>query len=75
MRKTRPIKKLQDVFEVAGGSTKLAATLNLHAYTVENWRRAGIPMRHWDTLFDLYGITPAELFYVTKVCRDRILKK
>lgn len=72
-RKSAPISCLQDIFDLAGSSTKLAAQLDLHAFTVENWRRAGIPQKYWDTLFELYGILPAELYSISKKCRARIL--
>ena len=65
----KPIKNIQDIYSLAGGSTKLAAKLGLHAYTVENWRRAGIPLKYWDTLYNLYGVSPAELHSLYKRIR------
>ena len=67
------VKCLQDVFDLAGSSSKLAAQLDLHAFTVENWRRSGIPQKYWDRLHELYGITPAELYIVSKVARNKIV--
>lgn len=72
MTKKRPLKYIQDLFDLAGTSTKLAAALELHAYTVENWRRTGVPIRYWDKLHDLYGILPAELYVIRKSCRERV---
>ncbi len=73
MKKQRAfITSLQDIFDAAGSSTKLAAALDLHAYTVENWRRCGVPQKYWDAMFQLYQITPAELFSVTKACRKAV---
>lgn len=70
---------LQDVFDIAGGSAELAVALKpympnktLHAYTVENWRRSGIPQKYWGPLFELYGITPFELHQVWHNCRKQL---
>lgn len=73
-KKPKSIKYLQDVMDLAGGATKLAAQLDLHAFTVENWRRCGIPQKYWDVLYKLYDLTPAELFTVSKACRARITR-
>ena len=73
MKKQRAfITCIQDVFDAAGSTTKLAAALDLHANAVEFWRRAGIPTKYWDKLFELYMITPAELFTVTKNARRMV---
>lgn len=73
-KQPRPIKFLQDIFELANGSTQLAAKLNLNAFTVENWRRCGIPQKYWDALYKFYGLSPGELYTVSKACRERITK-
>lgn len=65
-----PVRFLQDIFDLAGGSTQLAAKLNIHAFTAENWRKRGIHHKYWDTLYKLYGLTPAELYTVSKKCRE-----
>lgn len=75
MPKNKPIKYLEDVVQLAGSTTKLAAQLGLHAITVENWRRCGIPQKYWGKLYDLYGITPGELHYVWKRCREHTYGK
>lgn len=75
MTNNKPVKCLHDIFELAGSSTKLAAELDLHAYTVENWRRCGIPIKYWDKMYSLYGITPGELHSVTKACRKFVTRK
>lgn len=63
-------KNLQDIFDRAGSSTKLAAALNIHAYTAENWRRCGIPQKYWDKLKLLYGLSPDDIFNVNKTCKQ-----
>ncbi len=73
MKKQRPfINNLQDIFDAAGDSTKLAYALGLQTYNVEYWKRAGINQKYWDKLFELYGITPAELYSVSKRCRKAV---
>lgn len=74
MKKQRPfITNIQDVYDAAGSSLKLAAALDVHQVTVEGWRRAGIPQKWWDRLLELYQITPAELYSVTKSCRKAVV--
>lgn len=69
-KKIRPKKYLQDLFDLAGSSTKLAANLDLHVNTVERWRRTGIPLKHWDNICDSYNITPAELYLISRQCQE-----
>jgi len=57
------------LFDLAGNSTKLAASLDLHAYTVENWRRCGVPQKYWDKIVQLYGVSVDELYTIGKNCR------
>lgn len=63
---------IQDLFDEAGGTTRLGAALGVHAFTVEAWRKSGIPVKYWEKLFKLYQITPAELFSITKAARERV---
>lgn len=60
------ITNLEELFEAAGNPTKLANVLGLQTYQVEYWRRAGINPKHWDKLHQHYGLTPAELFSISK---------
>jgi len=59
---------IQDVYDAAGGSTQLAARLNIHAYTVENWRRSGVPIKYWSDVMEFYKITPSELYHISQGC-------
>jgi len=73
MKKQRDfIENIQDVYDAAGSTSKLAYALGVHQVTVEGWRRAGIPLKYWDRLFKLYMITPAELYSVSQKCRKAI---
>lgn len=72
VKKWPPVKCLEDVFLAAGSATKLAAKLDLHANTVEAWRRAGIPTKYWDKIHELYGFTPGELYMLSKACRRTV---
>lgn len=71
MKSHKPIKYIQDLFDIAGSSTKLAAKLDVHCYTVENWRNIGVPQKYWERIYDYYGISPAELFSLSKSCKKK----
>ena len=71
---SKRINTIEDIFEMANGCAHLAAQLGAHQVTVQGWRKAGIPNRWWDKLFNLYGLTPGELYTVTKKCRTRAKK-
>jgi hypothetical protein len=66
----KKIETLRDIFDLAGSSTQLAAKLNLHAFSVENWRRNGVPFKYWEPLIKMLGITPTDLHVVGKACRE-----
>lgn len=65
---------MQDIYDLAGSSTKLAAILDLHAYTVNNWKKIGIPAKYWEKLYELYGLSPAELYSLSKKCREQYFR-
>lgn len=69
-REQRNIKTIQELYELAGSSTKLAAMLELHAYTVENWRRSGVPYKYWDCLMKKLNVTSDDLFRIWKSCKE-----
>lgn len=65
---------IQDLFELAGGSVRLAAFLQKHfptmsQWTVERWKKIGIPQKYWEYLIKEYDITPAELFHISNKAR------
>lgn len=68
------IKNIQELFELAGSSTKLAAKLNIHAYTVENWKKRGVPLKYWHAISKAYGISPNELFEISRKINPRAVK-
>lgn len=65
------LNNIEDLFAVTNGCAALASKLGIHQVTVEYMRKHGIPLKYWDKLFDLYGVTPAELFTITKKCRAK----
>lgn len=77
------INTIQDVFDWidrrvkgnSGGSTKLAMALGLHTYTVEGWRRHGIPQKHWMEIIEQFNLTPAELYVVSRKCKERKMRR
>ena len=58
------IEYMQDLFALAGGSTKFAAMLDLSAWCVENWRKRGIPFKYWPTIVDKLNVSSAELYHL-----------
>lgn len=72
---SKRVNSYEDLIELANGAGNLASKLGVHQCSVEYWRRAGgPPLKYWDKLFDLYGLTPAELYSITKKCRARAKK-
>lgn len=67
------INTYEDLIELANGAGRLASQLGVHQCSVEYWRRAGgVPLKHWEKIFDVYGVTPAELYVICKKMKDRI---
>lgn len=60
------IKNIDDIFELAGGSVHLASHLDLHQTTVLQWRKIGIPIRHWAQIIEWLKVTADDLFTVSE---------
>lgn len=56
---------IKELFAAAGNATQLAASLNLCALTVENWRKRGIPQKHWAAICEKYGVKPEDLYRIS----------
>ncbi len=65
------LNNMQDLYNLAGSSVQIAASLKLHQYTVERWKVAGIPYKYYDKLCDLYDVTPFELFKLSNKARAK----
>lgn len=63
------VKKVFEIIENAGGSIKLAYELNVHQYTIERWKRFGIPPKYWSFLQKKYGVTASELLNMNEKIR------
>lgn len=61
------MKTVGEFIEHIGGSLKLAAKFNIHQYTVDRWRKTGIPQKYWEALGKSYKVTPGELYVM---CRN-----
>lgn len=66
------IETIEDIFNIAGGEQDLAAALDVHQVTAEGWRKYGIPIKYWEKIYSLWGITPGELYSITQKCRNRV---
>jgi len=70
MTKPTSIKSIQDLFDLAGNAQRVASDLNIHQYTVERWRIAGVPNKYHERLAELYGATPIELYKLSQKIRS-----
>ena len=67
----RMLRDIGDLYALAGHSpTQLAASIGVKEWVAENFRFQGIPIKYWDSLMDVYDITPAELYVISKRCRE-----
>lgn len=64
--KKKIINTIEDLFREANGTVNVAVNLGLHQWTVERWRKIGIPIKYWEKLIKLYDLTPATLFAITQ---------
>lgn len=69
-RRKKAISNIGDIYSLEGNSpAKLATKMGVPWWTVENFRYNGIPTKYWDKLYELYGLSPAELHSISKKCR------
>lgn len=64
-------KNIEDIFTKFNGPIYLAAALNLHQWTVERWRKTGIPQKYWNFLIKKVDITPGELLSINNRIKNR----
>lgn len=57
---------IDDIFSRARSEEHLGIALGLHIYTIQRWRKTGIPFKYWKILIKKYGITPAELYSINQ---------
>lgn len=63
------LKDVSDLFSRAGGSVQVAAAIDRNQYTVERWKKFGIPRKHWKILIDTYKVSAEELHAVSEKAR------
>lgn len=74
MIKRKKLETMADLIAAAGSATKLAASIDCAAHTIDNWTRIGIPTKYWDKLAEIYGASPEELYIITKHARENCKK-
>ena len=57
---------IEEFYKAAGGSLCIAQALKRNQWTVDRWKTTGIPLKHWETLINLYDITAGELYLMNK---------
>ena len=62
------MKTIDELINAAGGTTQLAAQLNLHANAVERWKFSGVPLRHWEPIILRYKLNAETLYQIWKTC-------
>ena len=65
----KKLSSIVDLIDLAGNTTKLAASLEITAHTVEKWKINGIPIKYWDALIEEYAVTADELLNITRNCK------
>lgn len=66
------MKELEEIFKRLGGPTQVALDLKCHQFTIERWRKQGIPQKHWDFLLrKLKDISVADLYTINKRIKSR----
>ena len=61
----KTINSVEDFFAQAGGAVHIAAALDLNQWTVERWKKHGIPGRHWSKLVQTYDIAPEVIMAIS----------
>lgn len=59
------INSVEDFFSHAGGAVHVAAALDLNQWTVERWKKCGIPGKHWAKLVKSYDISPEVIMAIS----------
>lgn len=67
--KRQKIETVQQIFDLAGGTMKLAIALNDSQANIQQWKHQGIPRKRWSNLIDLLGLTVEEIFQADELAR------
>lgn len=60
------IKTVFDLLESVGGAARLAARLEIHQFTVDRWIKNGIPVKYWEQIIKLSGVSAETLYAVSR---------
>ena len=64
---------IEALIAIVGTSAKFAAALGLRvSCSVDNWKRRGIPRKHWAKIAELCNLTEYQIFLVDKNCRAEV---
>jgi hypothetical protein len=70
-QKRASLEKVEDLFALAGGPGRLAVAVDRHQWTVERWRKSGVPYECWVDIIRTYDVTPDELFVITEHAKQQ----
>lgn len=70
-----PLSSIDDLFERAGGSIKIAALLNMNQWSVNRWVNIGIPLKYWPDIIVKFGVNEVELYAVSQKAKKLARQK
>lgn len=62
---------IQELFDRAGGAWKLAGEIGVHQWTIERWKKSGIPFKHWETLEKKYKVSANDLAEMSRKAKGK----
>ena len=60
------IKTVYDLLESLGGAARLASRLDIHQFTVDRWIKNGIPVKYWEQIIKLSGVSAETLYIISR---------
>lgn len=74
MASTKRIKCIDDIYDLGGGTMKLAIALDVTQNAVWNWKQAGVPRKHWPALVEMFDLNPSDLYEIDEDIRNESKK-
>ena len=56
---------MDELFEFFGGANAFSGKLGLHQYTVDRWKKYGIPQKYWEQIANETNLTVQDIFYIS----------
>lgn len=62
---------VRDILARCGGASQVASRASVSIWAVYKWYRNGVPQEHWDTVMDLSGASPQEIYHANRLAKTR----